>query len=316
MITLIWLFLWGLVAAGALLLFNYLLARFIEALIPPQGRFIEVDGLRLHIVDSGEKPGQSGPPLVFVHGLLGQLNHFSYALSGLFPERRVVLIDRPGAGYSQAAPSQSLEAQGDLIAKLIAALNLQKPLVVGHSLGGAIALALTLDHPETLCGLALVCPLTQKVAATPGPFQGLVMQNAAARWLWAWTLGPAMSLLTSGPAVKTVFAPDAPPIDYWNRGGGLFAARPSSLLAASRDMAGLPEELAAQSARYAKLEVPVGVLFAAQDQILDPKLQGETLCRQTPKAELKNVDGGHMLPLTQPLVVEAFIRSRLPSNPS
>jgi pimeloyl-ACP methyl ester carboxylesterase len=177
---------------------------------------------------------------------------------------------------------------------------LQKPLVVGHSLGGAIALALTLDHPETLCGLALVCPLTQKVAATPGPFQGLVMQNAAARWLWAWTLGPAMSLLTSGPAVKTVFAPDAPPIDYWNRGGGLFAARPSSLLAASRDMAGLPEELAAQSARYAKLEVPVG----------------ETLCRQTPKAELKNVDGGHMLPLTQPQVVEAFIRSRLPSNPS
>ena len=81
-------------------------------------------------------------------------------------------------------------------------------------------------------------------------------------------------------------------------------------------MAGLPEELAAQSARYAKLEVPVGVLFAAQDQILDPKLQGETLCRQTPKAELKIVDGGHMLPLTQPQVVEAFIRSRLPSNPS
>jgi pimeloyl-ACP methyl ester carboxylesterase len=311
MIMLISLIFWCLVAAGALLLFNYVLARLIEALIPPQGRFIEVDGLRLHIVDSGEKPGQQGPPLLLVHGLLGQLNHFSYALSALFPERRVVLIDRSGAGYSQAAPSQSLRAQGDILGKVIAALDLQKPLVVGHSLGGAISLALTLDHPEKVCGLALVAPLTQPVTTAPWPFEGLALQNPLARWLWAWTLGPTISLLTSGEALRMVFAPELAPMNYWNRGGGLFAARPSTLHAASRDMAGLPQELPVQSARYATLAVPVGVLFGAQDHILDPKLHGERLCSQTPRAELKIVDGGHMLPLTQPYLVEAFIRGRL-----
>ena len=137
---LLWLvFLW-LLALASLIVFNFALARFFERLVPPQGRFIEVDGVRLHVVDSGEKPGQSGPPLLFLHGLLGQLNHFSYALTALFPERRVVLLDRPGSGFSQAAPSQSLAAQADLAAKVIALLNLGKPLVVGHSFGGAVAL--------------------------------------------------------------------------------------------------------------------------------------------------------------------------------
>jgi pimeloyl-ACP methyl ester carboxylesterase len=316
MIALIWMLLWWLVAVGALLLFNYVLGKFIESLIPPQGRFIEVDGLRLHVVDSGEKPGQVGPPLVFVHGLLGQLNHFSYALAALFPERRVVLIDRPGSGYSQPAPSQSLQAQGDLVAKLIAKLDLQKPLVIGHSLGGAISLALALDHPEAIGGVALIAPLTLKVTAPPSPFESLARRSPLARWLWAWTLGPAASMLTSGAALKTVFAPETDPIDYWNRGGGLFSARPWTLHAASRDMAGLQGETAAQSARYATLAVPVAVLYGVQDHILEAKLHGETFCLQTPHAELKLIEGGHMLPLTQPKAVEAFIRSRLPSNPS
>ena len=66
--ALAWLVLCWLLAVGALAVFNLVLVRFIEALVPPLGRFVEIDGLRLHLVDSGEKPGQSGPPLVFFHG--------------------------------------------------------------------------------------------------------------------------------------------------------------------------------------------------------------------------------------------------------
>ena len=98
-----------LLAVGALAVFNLVLVRFIEALVPPLGRFVEIDGLRLHLVDSGEKPGQSEPPLVFSTDWLGQLNHFSYALAARFPERRVVLVDRPGSGYSQRARPQTLQ---------------------------------------------------------------------------------------------------------------------------------------------------------------------------------------------------------------
>lgn len=311
LILLLSLLLWWLAAVGALVLFNLASTRFIEALVPPQGRFIEIDGLRLHIVDSGEKPGQAEPPILFVHGLLGQLGNFSYALAGLFPERRIVLIDRPGSGYSQAAPSQSLKAQGDLLAKVIGALHLGRPLVVGHSLGGAIALALALDHPEVVCSLALIAPLTEPVAAAPKPFAALTTQSRLARWFGAFTIGPAVTLLASGEARKSVFAPDDIAVHFWNRAGGLLSARPSALIAGARDIENQPRELPLQAARYASLAVPVGVLFGAQDHILDPKAQGEVFCAQTAKAELTLVDGGHMLPVTRPRATESFIRKVL-----
>ncbi len=311
LILMCWLALWWLFAVVALVLFNLALSRLIEALVPPQGRFIEIDGLRLHIVDDGDKPGQAEPPLVFIHGLMGQLNHFAYALAALFPERRVVLIDRPGSGYSGAAPSQSLKAQGDLVAKIIDALDLRKPLVVGHSLGGAVALALALDHAESIGGLALIAPLTNPVAAAPDLFRGLAKPNRISLWLGAWTLGPIVTLLRSGVTRETAFAPDPMPLAFWNRGGGLLAARPSAPIAAARDIGDQPTELPLMTARYASLAMPVGVLFARQDHVLDAKEQGEVFCTQATGVDLALVDGGHMLPVTQPRASEAFIRKIL-----
>ncbi len=308
---LLWFLFWALAAVWALVLFNFALSRFIEALVPPQGRFIEIDGLRLHVVDSGEKPGQQQPPILFVHGLMGQLANLSYALAPLFPERRVVLIDRPGSGYSRAAPSQSLRAQGDLVAKVIEALNLQKPLVVGHSLGAAVALALALDHASSLGGLALIAPLTQPLAAPPKPFGGLALHSRMAIWVGAWTLGPVVTLLSSNTARKTVFAPEPMARDYWNRGGAILSARPPALVAAARDIKDQPKELPVMAARYSSLKTPVAILFGAQDQLLDPKAQGEVFCAQCPKAELTVIDGGHMLPVTQPRATEIFIRKCL-----
>jgi pimeloyl-ACP methyl ester carboxylesterase len=311
LLPLFWFLLCLLVAVGALILFNFVLCGVIEALVPPQGRFIEIDGLRLHVVDSGEKPGQAQPPILFVHGLLGQLCNFSYALAALFPERRVVLIDRPGSGYSRAALSQSLKAQGDVVAKVIDALKLQEPLVVGHSLGGAVALALALDHPGSIGGLALIAPLTHPLTAPPKAFAALAVHSRLAIWLGAWTLGPTVTLLSFQSARKDVFAPEPMARDYWNRGGAILSARPATLVAAARDIEHQPQELPAMVARYPSLKAPIGILFGAQDQLLDPKAQGEVFCAQNAKVELTVVDGGHMLPVTQPRVTERFIRQCL-----
>jgi pimeloyl-ACP methyl ester carboxylesterase len=301
----------ALFGVAGLILFNIVLCRLIEALVPPKGRFIEIDGLRLHIVDSGEKPGQTQPPILFIHGLLGQLYNFTYALAALFPERRVVLIDRPGSGYSPAAPSQSLKAQGDLVAQIIDELKLRRPLVVGHSLGGAVALALALDHPASVGGLALIAPLTHPVTASTKAFARLPAPSQKALWLGAWTLGPIVMVLSFNTMRKQVFAPEPLAGDYWNRGGAILSARPSALVAASRDMEHQPEELPVMTARYASLQMPIGVLFGAGDRLVDPKAQGEDFCTQNANAELTLIDGGHMLPVTQPRAVEDFIRRTL-----
>ena len=135
---------------------------------PAHGRFIEVgDGACSPSCrrTAARRPGQSEPPLVFIHGLLGQLNDFAYALAALFP-RTPRGADRPaGSGYSQTAHPQTLAEQAAIMAQAIEALDLEKPLVVGHSLGGAVALALALDHRDRIGGLALVAPLTHLVAA-------------------------------------------------------------------------------------------------------------------------------------------------------
>lgn len=308
----LWLVLCGLIALGALVLFNWALARFIEGLVPPIGRFIEAGGkgrpIRLHVTDSGAGAGRSEPPLVFIHGLLGQLNEFVYALAARFPERRVVLIDRPGSGYSQTAHPQTLAEQAAIVARAIEALGLERPLVVGHSLGGAVALALALDHAEKIGGLALVAPLTHLVAARSKILDGLAWRSRFIWWLGAWTIGPVLTLLRSGVAREMTFAPDPMPARFWTRGGGMLAARPSALLAAASDLLTQPRELPGMARRYGALDLPIGVLYGEGDRLLDPERQGADFCAEAPGAELSRIAGGHMLPLAHPAETKAFIR--------
>src|SRR5579862_7349056 len=152
----------GLVFVAAILaglvIFTAVTARRVEKALPPRGQFIEVSGARIHYLDKG-----SGPPIVIVHGLGGQMGNFTYALlDRLTDEFRVILIDRPGSGYSKRAPEATgrPKEQAAIVAEFIRKLDLQRPLLVGHSLGGAIALGIALDHPEVVKGLALVAPLT------------------------------------------------------------------------------------------------------------------------------------------------------------
>jgi pimeloyl-ACP methyl ester carboxylesterase len=310
----LWLILCGLAALGVAVLFNRALARLIEGLLPPIGRFVEVDDkgrtIRLHVADSGPGPGRSEPPLLFIHGLLGQLNHFSFALAARFPERRVVLIDRPGSGYSQIAHPQTLSGQAAIFKQAIEALGLEKPLVVGHSLGAAVALALALDHGGRIGGLALVAPLTH-LAVKPRGFFALAWRSRLLLWLGAWTMGPAATLARAGFAREVIFAPDPIPPRFWTLGGGLLAARPSALLAAASDVQTQQRELPGMARRYGALDLPIGVLYGEGDRLLDPERQGADFCAEAPGAELTKVPGGHMLPLTDPAETEVFIRNVL-----
>lgn len=307
--ALLWLLALGVSACAVLFAFNLLLARLIENLVPPIGRFIEVEGLRLHYVDSGEKPGQNGPPLLFVHGWLGQLNHYSFALAALFPERRVVMIDRPGCGYSQAPDVPTIAANAAVLAAFVDKIGLRRPLVVGHSLGGAIALALALDHGAKIHGLALIAPLTHFLSS---PFYALIArQGLISRWLSAWLLGPLLSILRAASPSHPAFAPNAVPRNFWTGAGGMLALRADTLLAGAREVPAQERELGAMQARYATISSPVSILFGGGDRLLDPSVQGEAFCVVAPNAKLTVISGGHCLPMSHPKQCEDFIRAAL-----
>lgn len=285
------------------------IAREAERLVPPDGVFIEVPGARLHVVDSGTA-GDTRPAIVMVHGLGGQSRNFSYALvERLAPDHRVIVVDRPGSGYSRVVGSgvPGIVDQGLIVAALIEALGLERPLLVGHSFGGAVSLALALERPELVRGLALIAPLSQVVGHVPAVFRGLAALPVPVRHAMAQTIGTPLSRVAGPHMLEAAFAPDPAPADFAIRGGGVLAQRPSNIAAAAADLGKANEALAALAARYPEITVPVSIVFGRDDRVLDPELHGRQTAAAIPGARLKLIDGGHMILVTAPDRTARFI---------
>ncbi|MCR4466036.1 alpha/beta fold hydrolase [Burkholderia sp. SCN-KJ] len=283
---------------AALALFSGYVARRVTRAFPPEGRFVDIGGDHIHYVEYG-----SGPPLVFVHGLAGQMRNFAYLpLTRLAQHHRVILVDRPGAGRSlRGASSQAnVFAQARTIAAFIDALKLDRPVLVGHSLGGAIALAVGLDHPERVSRLALIAPLSHEQTEPPAPFKPLMLPSPLVRRFVSWTFAIPLTILTGRKAVDQVFAPEAVPRDFPVKGGGLLGLRPHVFYATATDLLSAPVDLPAMVRRYADLALPVDVLYGRADPILNWRTHGEALAQKSARVRLKVVEGGHMLPVTIP----------------
>jgi pimeloyl-ACP methyl ester carboxylesterase len=294
-------------AAGAgLVAFTWWTARRVEAALPPQGRFIEVDGLRVHYVDEGV-----GPPIVMIHGLGGQIRNFTYALLAPLSRRfRVIALDRPGSGHTGRphGKSATLDAQAKTVADLVRALNLERPLLVGHSLGGAIALAVALNNPESVGGLALIAPVTHPSDGIPKPFRRLVIKSVILRWIVAWSVATPLSILNTKSVLQALFGPDATPPDFATKGGGLLGLRPRSFYATSTDLMAAVESMPNLMIRYPSLRIPVGILFGTCDRILDPAAHGTALVGKIPGLEIDLVEGGgHMIPISSPRHAVRFV---------
>jgi pimeloyl-ACP methyl ester carboxylesterase len=293
----------ALVAAG-LVAFTAWTARKVEKFMPPAGRFIDVDGARIHYLDEG-----TGPVLLLVHGLSGQLHNFTHSLLGrLSPNFRVVILDRPGSGYSTrpAGASAEIVAQARMISRFCEELGLDRPLVVGHSLGGAIALALAMNHPDHVGGLALVAPATQRPERVPAPFDRMLITSPLMRRVIAWTVAVPMSIRNSERTLAVLFGPEPVPRDFAVRGGGLLSLRPVSFYGASTDLVASNGDLG-EAPRYEDLAMPVGVLFGTADRVLDPDVHGRGFAALA-GAELELIEGGgHMIPVTAADRTAAFI---------
>ena len=301
----------GIAALGAgLALFSRAAGRRAERQAPADGAFLDLDGARLHYVELGTHD-VTGPAIVLIHGLGGQLRNFTYALTQHLPNRRLILIDRPRSGYSTVAggAEPGVREQADLIAQAIAALALERPLLVGHSLGGAISLALALDHPGAVGALALIAPLTQPQDDVPPVFRGLVAggESKLGRALVANLVAVPLATAAGKQTQTAVFAPEAAPADFAVKGGGVLALRPDNIYAAMYDIRAARDEIDGIAARYGELTLPVSMLYGRGDNLLDYRIHGERTAAAIPGCKLALVEGGHMLPVTQPEATAAFI---------
>src|SRR3954452_8711296 len=181
--------------------------RLIERAHPPSGKFVDVAGLRMHVVDLAprEIPAPDETPVVVLHGASGNLEEIRLALGDPLSEhRRVVFIDRPGHGWSERSPDAASPArQADLIAKLLGQLGIARAIIVAHSFAGAVATALALDHPAQIAGLVLLAPVSHPWST------GIAWYYTAAATrfigpLFAWTLALPVGTLVTDLTVAAV----------------------------------------------------------------------------------------------------------------
>jgi pimeloyl-ACP methyl ester carboxylesterase len=276
--------------------------------VPQAGEILPVTGGAIHYIDQGPRDGQT---LVLIHGLAGNMHNCTYALAEqLSPDYRVITIDRPGSGYSTRNEDglAALPAQAEMICEFLDKLGIEKPVLVGHSLGGALSLAMVLQRKQRFGALALLCPLTAVIPEPPAVFKPLVINSGFLRRLIGHTVASPIAKLTSDKVVAEVFAPEKAPGDFMVKGGGILGLRPSSFIGASADLQGVVLSMNDQVARYAaELHVPGGILFGADDRLLSPDLHGRAM--QTYGLHYEALPGcGHMIPITRPEDCADFIR--------
>ncbi|MDB5931160.1 MAG: Alpha/beta hydrolase superfamily-like protein [Polaromonas sp.] len=281
-------------------------ARSAERENPPAGQFIEIDGVRLHYVMRGE-----GPPVVLLHG--NNVSHADFTASGLISQlavkHRVIAFDRPGFGHS-TRPRDRLwtpTAQAALFQAALEQLGIEEAVVVGHSMGTMVALAMALDYPDSVRSLVLIggyfyptlrvdALLTAPVAL---PVLGDVMRYTV-------TAVSARAMLNT--MVKAMFAPREVPPSFLPTLAREMLLRPVQLRANAEDAAFMIPQARALSKRYQELRLPVTLIAGAEDMVVDLKAHSERLHNEMPRSQLHIVPAaGHMVHyMAQDLIMTAI----------
>jgi pimeloyl-ACP methyl ester carboxylesterase len=182
------------------------------------------------------------------------------------------------------------------------ARGVARVVIVGHSLGGLIALRYALDHPQDVAGLVLVNPTSH-----PRPNDLPWFQRVAGALLGpvaAYTLITPLSLVTNSALTKQLFRPEAAPPDYAAQSGLALAMAPGRFLASLREYAALRDELIRHAPHYPKIAVPTTVIAGESDAIAPPAIHAEALAAALPNASLLRLAGaGHMAHHTHAFVV-------------
>lgn len=300
----------AILVAAAVVLYHVLATRRVATmarrLVPPPGKFVEIDGNRIHYVERGQ-----GLPILFVHGLGGTQFHFSPLYPRLEKDFRLISVDRPGSGYSTRrglAPASPKE-QAEFIAKFIETIGLDRPLVVGHSLGGAVALATALDFPSRISGLALISPLTHREGKVAPEFAPLLIPSPFKRRLIAHTLAVPNGVKAGPQTLAYVFGPQEPPADYAIAGGAMSALTPEHFFATSTDFGAIGRVMREQQERYGELALPVGIIVGTADRVIDWEKHSKGMVGKVSGLDLETLEGiGHMPQFAATDRVEAFIR--------
>lgn len=220
-----------------------------------------------------------GPVVLAVHGLPGSVRDYRWLGAALEPRVRFVRIDMPGFGGTPLAtePSPTVRARADFVAAFIEALDLDRPLVLGHSMGGPVVTSLAAHHPESLRALGLLA----SVAHRPHQLVRNLPRRSAA---FVFRL-PGVARVLSGPLERAY------------RSVGFRNTTEQGRRHALQCVAALrfPEN----AANLAAVRVPTLVAWTDDDPLVEKAVSEELYWRVAMGPRIRFADGGHNLQKTR-----------------
>lgn len=259
---------------------------------PADGQLVDVDGQTVHVVQMG-----LGPDVVLIHGSGGNTRDMDFGLAPALAQNfRVTVIDRPGHGHTPAiSPTgDTLADQARLLAQAAQKSGVEKPIVLGHSFGGAVALAWALE--KTLPPSALVIlagasnpwntPLPALYQATSHPIFGGFVRMMLSAWV---------SRAYVERSIAEVFSPQPAPDGYRDHIAAPLILRRSALRANGLQRRHLLTQITAQAPLYGGIKIPVEILHGTADRTVAFALHADPLSQQIPQSVLTALPGiGHM----------------------
>lgn len=284
----------------------------VEAQYPASGQYITVDGTRMHVKVMGQ-----GPDLVFIHGASGSLRDLTLDLMPYLAQSyRVIAVDRPGLGrsarpsgygglFNVAAEPPALQAR--LLQGVAEQLNAERPIVVGHSYGGAIALAWALERPDQTAGLVLL-----GAASNPWPGKLGWLYRINSTRIGSALLIPFLTAFVPHTAIEKtlveIFEPQRPPEGYMEHFGPDMTLRRSAMRANAQQVNSLRPYLVRMKEQYPTLRLPVEILHGTEDRVVPIHIHSIPLAGQLPDARLTRMEGiGHMPHHAAPETIRAAI---------
>jgi pimeloyl-ACP methyl ester carboxylesterase len=228
------------------------------------------------------KPG--APTLVLIHGAGGSHLHWPAELRRL-PGATVYALDLPGHGRSEGPSCDTIEAYVSTLMGFLDATGTRRAVLMGHSMGGAIAQMTALLHPERVVGLVLV-GTGARLRVAPAILEGVLGDFET-----------AIDLIT-----RFAWAPDAP-AELTRLGHATLAATPPQVLHGDFVACDTFDVME----RLGEIGAPTLVIAGTADH-LTPQKHGAYLARHIPDARLVTIEGGgHMMALEQPGAVAAAV---------
>ncbi|MBX9648191.1 MAG: alpha/beta hydrolase [Xanthobacteraceae bacterium] len=301
-------------ALGILALVTQAGVLIVQRVHPAPGVMVEVAGATLHVVELGPHDA-AGPPVVMLHGASSNLEVMRQPVGDrLAGDHRVILIDRPGHGWSTRVrlEDSTPEIQGRMIAEALAKLGINKAIFVVHSWSGALGARMALDHPDRVAGLVMLAPVAYPWPGGVGRYNKIVAMPVIGQLL-AYTITLPLGTLLVEPGARGVFFPQTMPDGYISDTATKLLLRPREFLANAHDLATLKAAVAEQAPRYAEIKAPLTIISGdPSDKTVSTSIHSRPLAATVPNARLIVLPGvGHMVQNAAPDLVIAEIEAMI-----